>query len=121
MLTEAAATVSECPPAGSFATQSVISSRELQGTRAANLYDAIRRLRPAYFTVRGPESIYNQPEMGMVVIVNRHVIGAVDELESMGVSGLACVRRLSAADVALITGTTALDGGIELVLHTPEP
>lgn len=104
-----------CAAGGGSGTQSVITREELQGSRAPNLYDAIRKLRPAYFAIRGPVSIYNKSEMGMVVIVNRHVIGGLDELESMRVNGLFCVRRLSAADVALLTGMTALDGGIELV------
>jgi hypothetical protein len=39
-----------------------------------------------------------------VVIANRHIIGGIDELRSMDVTGLACVRRLPAAEVTLITG-----------------
>jgi hypothetical protein len=87
----------------------------LQWTRAANLYDAIRRLRPAYFEIRGPASIYHEPAAPVVVIVNRHVIGKVDELRSMDVTDLACVRRLSAADVSLMTGAVSSAIGIELI------
>jgi hypothetical protein len=101
-------------PAGS-STYSVITAAELQWTRAANLYDAIRRLRPAYFEIRGPASIYHGPAAPVVVIVNRHVIGEVDELRSMDVTDLACVRRLSAADVSLMTGAVSSAIGIELI------
>jgi hypothetical protein len=79
------------------------------------LYDAIRRLRPAYFGTRGPSSISPAPGEAIVVIANRHVIGGVDELRSMDGAGLVCIRRLSAAEVALLTGTSGLGSGIELV------
>jgi len=101
-------------PAGS-STYSVITAAELYWTRASNLYDAIRRLRPAYFAVRGPASIYNEPAAPIVVIANRHVIGGVDELRTREATDLLCVRRLSAEDVSLITGTLSSAVGIELV------
>ncbi len=104
-----------CTAAPGSTTYSVITAAELQRTSASNLYDAMRRLRPAYFATRGLASIYNEPAAATVVIVNRHAIGDVDDLRSMEVTGLACVRRLSAADVSLITGTLAIAVGIELV------
>jgi hypothetical protein len=115
LMSETAAPTTGCAAAGGSSTRSVITATELQRTNASNLYDAIRGVRPGYLAPRRPTRVMNQPETGIVVIVNRHVIGDVDELASMGVTGLVCVRRLSSADVALITGTTALDGGIELV------
>ena len=51
----------------------------------------------------------------MVVIVNRHVIGGVDELRSMDATHLSCIRRLPAAEVTLITGRFGSSVGIELV------
>jgi hypothetical protein len=115
MISETISPVTGCAaPAGS-STYSVITAAELQWTRASNLYDAIRRLRPAYFESRGPSSIYNEPAADIVVIVNRHVIGGVDELRSMDMTDLVCVRRISAADVSLITGTMSSAVGIELV------
>jgi hypothetical protein len=83
--------------------------------RAQSLYDAIRRLRPGYFESRGPSSIYNASEDPIVVIANGHVIGGVDELHDMDANGLACIRRLSAAEVTLLTGATGRNEGIELV------
>jgi hypothetical protein len=104
-----------CMAANGASSSSVITGEELQETRAANLYEAIRRLRPAYFDSRGPSSIYNDPGDPMMVIANRHVIGGVDELRGMDTAGLVCVRRLSAAEVSLLTGRTAWSDGIELV------
>ena len=114
-LSESVEPRSGCAAANGAATSSVISGGELQGTRAANLYDAIRRLRPGYFNTRGPSSIYNDPGDPIVVIANRHVIGGLDELRAMEVSGLVCVRRLSAAEVSLLTGRSGWSDGIELV------
>ena len=114
-LAESIEPLAGCRAANGAATSSVIGAGELQGTRASNLYDAIRRLRPAYFDSRGPSSIYNDPGDPIVVIANRHVIGGVDELRAMEVNGLVCVRRLSAAEVALLTGRSGWSDGIELV------
>jgi hypothetical protein len=111
---ETAGRVTGCAAARS-GRSSVIMAAELRRTGASNLYDAIRQLRPAFFTARGPTSINNEPAEAMVVIVNRRVIGGLDELRSMGVTDLVCVRRLAAADVYLITGTSPPNGGIELV------
>jgi hypothetical protein len=103
-----------CAESNGSPTESVISAAELKRTRAPNLYDAIRRLRPAYLSGRGPQSIYHEPE-SLVVIVNRHVVGGVDELRSMEATGLVCVRRLPAAEVSLLTGTLGMAAGIELI------
>jgi hypothetical protein len=110
----AAGPMTGCAPAVS-SISSVIMGEEFGRTGASNLYDAIRRLRPAYFATRGLTSIYNEPAVTIVVIANRQVIGGADELRIMGVTGLLCVRRLSAADVYQITGGSAPDGGVELV------
>jgi hypothetical protein len=88
---------------------------ELQRAEAPNLYEAIRRVRPNYFETRAPLAIYIQPEAAFAVIVNRQVIGGLAELREMGLGDLACVRRLPAAAVLLVTGQLAPDGGIELV------
>jgi len=98
-----------------YTTSPVIMAEELQGTRASNLYDAIRRLRPDYFQTRAPWAIYQEPAAAFVVIVNRQVIGGINELRHMGIDKFVCVRRLSPAEVLLISGMLAPDGGIELV------
>ena len=107
--------LTRCAPAGGAATSSVITAAELHNVRAPNLYDVIERLRPGYFTGRGPSSIYQKPATPMVVIVNSHVFGGLTELRSMQAAPFGCVRRLSAAEVAFMTGTNAAAGGIELV------
>ena len=112
---ETAGSVTGCGAAGAAARSSVITAAEFRRTGAANLYDGIERLRPAFFTRRGRTSINNEPAVSIVVIVNRQVIGGLDELRSMGATDLVCVRRLRAAEVYLITGVSPPDGGIELV------
>jgi hypothetical protein len=107
---------SGCSPANGAPTSWVITAEELGRTSVTNLYDAIRRLRPAYFETRGPSSIYNDPGDAIVIIANRHVIGGVDELRRMERFGLVCIRRLSATEVSLLTGAFGWSAGIELVL-----
>ena len=98
--------LTRCSPVEGSSTTSIITAAELHYTSAANLYDAIERLRPDYF---------NEPEVPIVVIVNRRVVGGPQELRALQATAFGCVRRLSAADVAIMTGTNAPAGGVELV------
>jgi hypothetical protein len=94
----------------------VISAEELRGTDATNLYDAIVRLRPAFFATRGPTSILAEPSDPIVVIVNRSIRGGVRELRDIESSNVRSIRRLTAAEVFSITGRSAPSGGIEVLL-----
>jgi hypothetical protein len=111
----AAVPIGACAAVNGSPTNTVITAPELQRSRAPNLFDAIRLIRPSYFTSRGPQSIFGNSADAIVLIVNHHVIGSLEELHSIGLTGLICVRRLSPPEVALMTGTSVLTGGIELV------
>jgi hypothetical protein len=56
-----------------------------------------------------------EAEPAVVVILNRRVVRGLEELRTMQGFALVSVRRLSAAEVAIMTGTNAPAGGIELV------
>jgi len=60
-------------------------------------------------------SFLNQPPQEIVVVVNRTIVGGINELHGISPSAVRSVRRLSAADVFHITGRSAPSGGIELV------
>ena len=94
----------------------VISAEELRDTDASNVYDAIVRLRPAFFATRGSTSILAEPSEPIVVIVNRAIRGGVNELRDIESSNVRSIRRLTAAEVFSITGRSAPSGGIEVLV-----
>jgi hypothetical protein len=94
----------------------VISAEELRGSDASNVYDAIVRLRPAFFATRGSTSILAEPSEPIVVIINRSIRGGVNELRDIEASNVRSIRRLTAAEVFSITGRSAPSGGIEVLV-----
>ena len=106
------------PPGGSSAapaaSPTLITSEELQATDQTNLYDAITRVRPAFFAIRGRISILHEPP-SMVVIENRQVLGGLEQLRSIDARHVRGVRRLSAAEVYQMTGRSVSSGGVEVV------
>ena len=106
------------PPARSSAapaaSPTLITSEELQATDQTNLYDAITRVRPAFFAIRGRISILHEPP-SMVVIENRQVLGGLEQLRSIDARHVRGVRRLSAAEVYQMTGRSVSSGGVEVV------
>jgi hypothetical protein len=105
---------SGCAPVTGSSGSSVIAAAELQRTGASNLYDAVLRLRPSFLLSREPSSVSGELPEAIVVIVNRHVIGGLDELRRMDATHLSCIRRLPAAEVSGLTGTFG-SVGIEVV------
>lgn len=100
----------------STAARQDIGAAELRGVDALNMYEAITRLRPAFFSTRGATSFMNEPPSAIVVVVNRSIVGGVDELRGIETRAVRAVRRLSAADVFQLTGRSAPSGGIELIM-----
>ena len=94
----------------------VISAAELRKTDATNVYDAIQRLRPAFFTTRGGTSFLAEPAEPILVILNQMVVtGGLAELQHIESASVRSIRRLSAAEVFNMTGRSAPAGGIEVL------
>lgn len=93
----------------------VISAAELRASDATNVYDAIQRLRPAFFATRGATSFLAEPSQPIVVIVNQLVMGGVGELRHIESASVRSIRRLNAAEVYSLTGRSAPAGGIEVL------
>lgn len=89
---------------------------ELDRANTTDLYEAIAKLRPAYFATRGSTSILNASDLPIVVIINGRIVGGVAELRNISVAITRTVRRLDASDVYQITGQSVSSGGIEVVL-----
>jgi hypothetical protein len=96
-------------------SSTLITSEELRAAGASSLYDAISRVRPAFFATRGATSILNEPP-SMFVIENRQIRGGLEQLRSIDARYVRAVRRLSAADVYEMTGRASSSGGVEVII-----
>ncbi|HEY9225583.1 MAG TPA: hypothetical protein VIP11_02975 [Gemmatimonadaceae bacterium] len=103
-------------PETSATPMGMIDGAELRASGAPNVYEAINRLRPAFFTTRGGTSFINEPAVPIVVVVNRLVSGGVEQLRDLDARVVRSVRRITAAEVFMITGRSAPAGGVEVVL-----
>lgn len=95
----------------------VITATELTDPAlgSANLYEAVRRLRPRFLSSRGPSSIAN-PSAGTVhVSVDGGPLSAVSVLASFLPNTIAEVRYLNAGDATQRFGANANGGGVLLV------
>ena len=87
---------------------------ESRGAQSGSAYDAIRRLRPSFFTYHGVSG--TTTGSGTVhVSLDGGPIATVDLLRGMTVAQVAEVRYLSAAEAAQRFGTSAEGGPVLLV------
>ena len=92
----------------------LITSAEIRRTGASNVYDALLQLRPAFLATRGAISFRNEPPLQFAVVIDRRVIGGLEELRAMEVTDVASVRRLTVAEVFQLTGVAVSAGGVEV-------
>jgi len=95
-------------------SSSLLTGEEIRRNRIDNAYDAVRRLRPAYLSRRGPTSFNNAPQHDIIVIVNGQVYGGVEELRTLHATEITWMRHLSAAEAYVKTGHPTSAGAIEL-------
>ena len=108
---------SAATPASASHQTDVITAAELTDPAlgSANLYEAVRRLRPRFLSSRGPSSIAN-PSAGVVhVSVDGGPLTSVNILASYMPNTIAEVRYLNSGDAAQRFGTTSNGGGVILV------
>ncbi len=109
------------PPETSVRTKTtssaLLTGDEIRRNHIDNAYDAVRRLRPAFLSTRGPTSVLNAPRQDIVVIVNGLPYGGVEDLRSLRAGEIAWVRRLTAAEAYVKSGHPAPSGAIELRLE----
>ena len=102
------------PGTSAPANPTLITSAEIRRTGASNVYDALLQLRPAFLATRGPISFQNEPQLRFAVVIDRRVIGGLEELRAMEVIDVASVRRLTAGEVFQLTGVAVSAGGLEV-------
>ncbi|HEV8357743.1 MAG TPA: hypothetical protein VGQ17_13405 [Gemmatimonadales bacterium] len=79
-------------------------------------YDLVKRLRPNWFSIRGPSSI-NLPTAGVVVYVNEVKRGGPDTLRDLPLTGLQEIRHMRGTDASQRFGLGHENGAILVTLR----
>jgi hypothetical protein len=117
----AGALVAACAPAGVRSSsdvgshnRDVVTAAELAGTHSANLDDALRQLRPEFFTARGVSSIRQGTPDLPTVYLDGTKLGGLETLRNIDIGVVLEVRRLTPREATIRLGTDS-PGGVLLV------
>jgi hypothetical protein len=92
----------------------LITADEIAKSNASNAYEAVERLRPAFFQTRGSQSIQNTAPPTPVVYVDGMRYGAVQSLMSLPTISIISIQYMNALDATQRFGI-GNDGGAILV------
>lgn len=90
----------------------IITQAELIDIAATNAYDAILRLRPAWFRTRGQAGTQGG---GIKVYIDGVNAGDLERLRVMSIDRVREMRRISASDATTRWGTGHTSGAIEVI------
>jgi len=90
----------------------LITESELRQTNVANLYDAIRTLRPEWIARRNPTTLRPEAEGNIVVYMDRIRFGELEVLRSFAPALATSVRYLAPAEAEAEFGPGHLQGAI---------
>lgn len=96
----------------------VLTGEQLARTRAGSVYEAVLRLRPAFFRTRGPTSLMVPGSDGPALWVDQSHVGDVRELRDMPVRDVVSVRLLSSSEAAIRYGSR-FSSGVLVVTTRP--
>lgn len=100
--------------------RNVVTAAELASTHSANLEDALRQLRPEFFTTRGVSSIrLGTPDLPAVYLDGTKV-GGLDTLRNIDIGVVLEVRRLTPREATIRLGADS-PGGALLVTTVHRP
>jgi hypothetical protein len=109
-----------CAPAATGAgravpDRSVVGAAELAATGATDLLTALRQVRPEFLLGRGVSSLHDNTPDYPVVYLDGVEIGTIDQLSSITTTNVREVRRLSAQEAMVRTGTNKPGGALLVV------
>ncbi len=100
-------------PRGAMHSSNVITREELESVQVSSAYDAVQRLRPQWMS--RPLAPSGQPGSNPILVyVDRHQMGTVDELRHLTVDQIEAMEFISAADATTRYGTGHASGIIEV-------
>jgi hypothetical protein len=97
----------------------LVDFSQLERTRRASLYDALRGVHPEYFAPRGRLSVYNTPQTTLLVYTKGMLMGEVDVLSWIPVSQVRSVRRLGVVETFNKYGRSTTAGALEIEFRQP--
>ncbi len=100
--------------------RAVVTPAELVATKATNLYDALKQIRPEFFTPRGVSSIRLATPDLPTVYVDRNLLGDLESLRTIDVGIVREVRRLTPSEASIRVGRD-FPGGVLLVTTVRQP
>lgn len=100
-------------PRGAMHSSNVLTREELESMPVSTAYDAVQRLRPQWMS--RPLAPSGQPGSNPILVyVDRHQVGTVDELRHMTVDQIEVMEFVSPADATTRYGTGHASGIIEV-------
>ena len=100
-------------PRGSMRSSNLITREELELVQVASAFDAVQRLRPQWMS--RPLAPTGQPGSNPILVyVDRHQVGTVEELRHLTVDQIEVMEFVSAADATTRYGTGHASGIIEV-------
>ncbi len=98
----------------------IVTPAELVATKATNLYDALKQIRPEYFTARGVSSIRLATPDLPAVYLDRNQLDGLDAMRSIDVNLVQEVRRLTPTE-ATVRLARDFPGGVILITTVKKP
>jgi hypothetical protein len=95
----------------------LVGQDELLRTGRPWLFDALRVVRPNYFSSRGAPSLLQQNVAPMVVVIDGLVLPDMEPLRNTPVSSVAQVRRLTPSETYFRYNRAVSIGALEVVLR----
>jgi hypothetical protein len=92
----------------------VLTGEQLARTRAGSVYDAVLRLRPAFFHSRGPTSLLVPGSEGPALWVDESHVGDIRELRDMPTRDVVSVRLLRGWEAVIRYGSRFSDGVLQV-------
>jgi hypothetical protein len=90
-----------------------LSREQIGATRAPNAYDAVARLRPRWLMARSASTLQADGNP-VLVYVDGHRMGQVQELRSLPIENISEIRYVDARDATTRYGTGHANGVIEV-------
>ena len=104
-------------PARASRNPNLVTAAELAESTQINLFDALRRLRPAWLRVRGSGTVRSNQETFIQVYIDNVLRGSSALLARIRTSSVSEIRYMDPNDASLRYGSSHRDGAIMITLR----
>ena len=103
------------PPESPGGVEDLITRDEMIRVNASTVYEAVQKLKPGWFTSRGPTSVTDPSPTMVSVFMNGNEVGNVTYLRGLRPDDVEEVRRYDAGEAGVRFGMGHPRGVIEVV------